>query len=176
MTSPKDQEWLKDYQEFIQADGVEVPKSVKGLVAFKIAKLMNPSALMVFFKILGFHLVVGFLSLSVCHQFGINPFNTERSLSDWFMSVGGHQFCMFGCGVLFVGVSLLAAGYFLTIEEVKALKRTEILQTLVLGVISLGLFVAFGAEMAIGIAGLWLLGGFIGGILATQMIWKLKQV
>ena len=176
MTSPKDQEWLKDYQEFIQADGAQVPKNIKTQVIYKISKLMNPSAYMVFFKILGLHLAVGFLSLSVCHQFGMNPFNTESSLADWFMRVGGHQVCMFACGTLFVGMSLLIAGYFLSIEEIKALKRTEILQNLALGIISLGFFVAFGAEMAISIAGLWLLGGFVGGVLATQTVWILKQV
>ena len=106
----------------------------------------------------------------------MNPFNTERSLADWFMRVGGHHVCMFACGTLFVGLSLLIAGYFLSIEEVNALKRTEHLQTLVLGVLSLGLFVGFGAEMALGIAGLWLFGGLIGGAIATQAVWRLKQI
>ncbi len=111
----------------------------------------------------------------MCHQFGINPFNTERSFDEWMMSVGGHHFCMFGCGVLFVSISLLAAGYFLTLEEVIALKRTEFLQTMNLGIISLSLFVAFGAELALGIVILWLLGGLVGGFLATASIWRIKQ-
>lgn len=176
MNQPKDNEWLKDYEEFINDDGTVMPEGVKSKVFSKIQKLINPNPILVFLKILGIHLEVGFLSLSVCHQFGINPFNTEKSLADLMMSVGGHHFCMFGCGVLFVSLSLFAAGYFLTIEEVNALKRTEFLQTLVLGVISLGLFAAFGAELAIGIAAIWLLGGLIGGFAATQAIWKLKQV
>ena len=175
MSKIKNQE-IADYQEFLAADGEKIPQTVKDQVFRRISKLMNPSAVIVFFKVLAIHLVVGFFSMSICHQFGMNPFNTERSMSDWMMSVGGHRACMAGCGVVFIGLSLFAAGYFLTIEEVKALKKTELLQTLALGVISLGLFVAFGAEMAVGIAGLWLLGGLIGGVAATQAIWKLKQI
>lgn len=175
MNDKKDSEWLKDYQEFINTDGTTIPDEVKTQVYNKIKNLINPSPYLVFFKILGIHLTVGFLSLSICHQFGINPFNTETSLANWMMSVGGHHFCMFGCGVLFVSLSLFAAGYFLTIEEVNALKRTEFLQMLVLGIISLGLFAAFGAELAIGIAAIWLLGGFIGGFAATQAVWMLKR-
>jgi hypothetical protein len=169
-------EWLHDYEDFIKSDGAEVPQDLKSKVFSNIQKLINPSAVIVFLKIFGIHIGVGFLSLSICHQFGINPFNTEKSLADWMMSVGGHHFCMFGCGVLFVSVSLLAAGYFLTMEEINALKRTEFLQTLILGLISLGLFAIFGAELAIGIAGIWLLGGLIGGFAATEAVWRLKQI
>lgn len=176
MKNLNENEWLRDYEEFINSDGSVVPEDLKNKVFNKIQKLINPSAMMVFLKILGIHLGVGFLSLSVCHQFGMNPFNTERSLADLMMSMGGHHFCMFGCGVLFVSLSLFAAGYFLTIEEVNALKRTELLQALVLGVISLGLFAAFGAELAVGIAAIWLVGGLIGGFAATEAVWRLKQV
>lgn len=175
MKKINENEWLQDYEEFMNSDSSEVPKEIKDRVFSKIQKLINPNALIVFLKILGIHIGVGFLSLSVCHQFGMNPFNTEKSLADWMMSVGGHHFCMFGCGVLFVSVSLLAAGYFLTMEEINALKRTEFLQTLVLGLISLGLFAAFGAELAVGIAGIWLFGGLIGGFAATEAVWRLKQ-
>ncbi len=179
MKNLNENEWLQDYEEFIKSDGEDtekIPQDLKNKVYSNIQKLINPNALIVFLKILGIHLGVGFLSLSVCHQFGMNPFNTEKSLADLMMNVGGHHFCMFGCGVLFVSVSLFAAGYFLTIEEVNALKRTEFLQTVSLGIISLGLFTAFGAEIAMGIAVIWFLGGFVGGFAATHVIWRLKQV
>lgn len=167
-------EWLKDYQDFIDSDKTSIPQEVTNGVLSKIQNLLNPSAWSVFFKILGIHLVTGLVSLSFCHQFGLNPFNTKYSLADWFMSVGGHHFCMLGCGVLFVGGGILAAGYFLTVEEIKALKRTEFLQNLSLGLISLGLFAAFGVEMILSIAGLWLLGALIGGFIATTAVYKIK--
>lgn len=174
MNDKKNNKWIEDYQEFINNDET-VPAEINNKVYNRIKSLLNPNSLVVFSKILGIHLAVGFLSLSVCHQFGINPFNTERSLADWMMKVGGHHFCMIGCGILFVGLSILAAGIFLTIEEINALKRTQYLQTLVLGLISLGIFVSFGAELAVGIGLLWLIGGFAGGYAATEMIFRLKR-
>lgn len=170
----KNNDWVNDYQEFLNSDDSKIPNELNARVFLKIQQLINPSAWMVFFKLLAIHLVTGFLSLSVCHQFGLNPFNTERSIADWFMKVGGHHFCMLGCGVLFVGVSILAAGYFLTVEEIRALKRTSFLQNLSIGLISLGLFAALGAEFVISIAALWLLGAFIGGSIATKAILRFK--
>ena len=174
MKNLKEQEWLNDYQDFLNTDNAQVPDNLNKAILAKIQKLIKPSAWMVFLKLMGVHAVMGFLSLSICHQFGLNPFNTEKSLADWFMTVGGHHFCMLGCGILFIAVSIFAAGYFLTVEEVKALKRTEFLQNLSIGLISLGLFSTFGVEMIISIAGLWLLGALIGGFLATTAVYKIK--
>lgn len=173
MKNQKEQEWLKDYEDFIGSEST-VPQGLTTKVFSKIDKLINPNPIMVFVKILAIHLGVGFLSLSVCHQFGMNPFNTEYSLADWFMKVGGYNACMIGCGVTFVSISLFAAGYFLTMEEVIALRRTEFLQNLSLGLISLGLFAAFGVELAVGMAGLWLLGSLIGGFMATMVVARVR--
>ncbi len=169
-----DNEWLNDYKTFLSSNQDHVPIDLNTKLFVKMEKLINPPAWIVFLKIMAIHLVTGFLSLSVCHQFGLNPFNTEKSLSDWFMNVGGHHFCMLGCGILFVAVSIFAAGLFLTLEEVKSLKRTEFLQNLALGLISLGFFAAFGAELALGFGSLWLLGGLIGGFFATSLTWKIR--
>ncbi len=166
----------KDFEEFLTSDKMEVPRELKDNTFQKIQGLLNPNPFVVFLKLLGIHSVVGFLSLSICHQFGINPFKTEKSLADWFMNVGGHNFCMIGCGILFVSVSILAASSFFSIEEMRALRRHDLLYNISLGVISLGAFAAFGAQLAFSIAGIWLLGGLIGGLLAMAMVFKVKGV
>lgn len=166
---------MKDYQDFLNSEQSIVPDRINKDLMTKMNELINPNSLIVFLKLLGIHLVTGFISLSICHQFDLNPFNTERSLSDWFMNIGGHNFCMLGCGTLFVATSIFFAGYFLTLEEIKSLKRTEFLQNLALGLISLGFFAAFGAELAFSFASLWLLGGILGGLFATQLTWTLKS-
>lgn len=90
------------------------------------------------------------------------------------MRVGGHHLCMVGCGVMFVSVSVLTAGYFFTMEETRALRQNNLLHNVALGLISLGLFTAFGAHLALGIAGLWLLGSLIGGLVAVAAVFKVK--
>ena len=174
--SKNQNEWLIDYQEFVSSAEGRVPEELNAGVFARIQRLIKPNAWLVFLKLLGIHLVTGFLSLSVCHQFGLNPFNTEKSLADWFMQVGGHNICMLGCGITFASVSILAAGYFFSTEEIRALKENDILQNLSLGLISLGMFAAFGAQLALGVAGLWLLGSIVGGLLALAAVFKIKGV
>lgn len=172
----QNQDWLKDYSEFLNADHTNVPTELTANVLANINQLLSPSAISVFSKIFGIHTVTGFLSLAVCNQFGLNPFRTSHSLADIFMNIGGHRFCMMACGTLFISLSIFLAGFFLTIEETRALRKTELLQTLSLGLISLGLFIAVGAEVALSLGTLWMLGGLLGGFAATEMLWKLKKV
>lgn len=169
----KSHDFLTDYQEFIESEQI-VPNELNDKVLFKVSQLISPNAWMVFLKLLGVHFVMGFLSLSFCHQFGLNPFRTQRSLADWFMEVGGHHICMLLCGLLFLSLSIFAAGYLFTTEEVRSLKQHELLQNFSLGVISLGLFAAFGAEIALGLAVLWLIGGFVGGLLALAAVFQIR--
>lgn len=176
MSGNDNKKWLNEYEAFLSAEDAVVPREATDKVFSQMQELINPSAWMVFFKVLAIHLTVGFLSLSVCHQFGMNPFGTESSLDDWFMAMWGHSTCMIACGTLFLSASILTAGYFLSVEEVKALKRTELLQALSLGSISLAFFAIFGAELAVTFAGLWLLGALVGGFVATEAVWKLKRI
>lgn len=175
MDNLKNKNIQNEFEDFMKAEEAQVPEPVSKKLQLKIGQLLHPKGQHVFLKLLGIHIVVGFLSLSICHQFGVNPFHTDRSLSDWFMDMGGHSACMFGCGLLFVGLSYLIAGYFLTIEEVRVIKRTEISQTLALGVISLALFWLVGAELVITFVSLWMLGGLLGGYLANQTVLLLKK-
>ena len=175
MSMQQNQAWLKDYEEFLNSDQASVPAELSQKVSSHVAHLMNPSAGLIFAKMLGLHLVTGTLSLAICHQFGFNPVGTSFSLEEWFMQVGGHHFCMLACGVLFLSLTLLAAGAFLSIEEILVLKRTRLLQTSGLALFSLGFFLAFGAQFALTIGLLWLAGGLIGGWAATEITsrWRL---
>lgn len=170
----KDQQWLEEFSQFVHSDSSVVPSHLTERVQGKMKPLLQPNSFSVFGKVLGIHLGVGLVSLAFCHQFGLNPFQTEFSLDNWFMKVGGHNFCMVACGFLFVALSLLAANYWITIEELKALKRTGLLQALSIGLVSLALFYFFGGEMMLGMAGLWLLGGLLAGFLANQVSWKVR--
>lgn len=171
----KNKEWLKDYEEFISLDSSTVPTEVTKNLFSKINNLLNPSAWMIFTKIFGIHIVIGTLSLAVCHQFGLDPFHTKFSLADWFMQVGGHGFCMVACGILFLGLSLMTAGYFLSIEEIRVLRSTKLLQISALSLFSLGLLAAVGAQLALAIVGLWLIGTFTAGFVVTEAVWQLRQ-
>lgn len=175
MSDNKNEKWLNDYKAFMSSEDIVVPETLTEKVMDRMQPLLNPNPMMVFAKILGIHLFVGSLSLAICHQFGVNPFGTSSSLADFFMRWAGHSVCMVCCGVLFTSFSLLAAGLFLSIEEVKALKKTEFSQVLALGLISLGLFSVSGAELVFAYVGLWLLGALVGGYLSIEGSFWFRQ-
>lgn len=175
MKNQNSSEWLHEFNEFMSFESAKVPDSLSDKVLTKIDRLLNPKAHNVFLKILGIQTVVGFLSLSVCHQFGMNPFRTATSLADVFMRWGGHGLCMVFCGLLFTALGLSAAGLFLSIEEIRALRRTEFSQAIGISTISLGLFFIAGAEFVFSLAGLWMLGALLGGFFSIEANFWLRQ-
>ncbi len=72
------------------------------------------------------------------------------------------------CGALFIGLTTLVAGFILTNPELKKIRRTAYAPIWTLGVVSLLVFLAFGAEIVIGFALAWLLGAIGTGILLTE--------
>jgi hypothetical protein len=164
-----EKEWLEDFKEFVESKGEPVPKDVFDNILRHVWTDLNPSAWLVFSKLLGVHLVVGTLSLAICAQFGLNPFHTRFSLSDLFMRYG-HSTCMVLCGVLFIGLTILLGSLVLRREELLVLSKNAPLQVFGLSLFSLVVFIAFGAEIAAEIGILWLVGAMIGGVLTAKTV------
>lgn len=170
----KDKEqWLKEFTEFSEIDAKET--AVSPQVFAQLRSRLFPNPWFVFTKIFALHLVIGSLSLAICNQFGLNPFNTSSSLADWFMKVGGHSFCMIACGVLFMASTYLLANLFLSLEELEAVKRYEWLQLAIMGLVSLSAFYFFGAELAGVFAGLWAFGALVGGYLSIEGSYLIRR-
>ncbi len=167
-----EKDWLEDFKDFVQADGTSVPKEVSDKILKRVHYDLNPSAWLVFAKLLGIHFVVGTLSLAICNQFGLNPFHTDFSLSEYFMKFG-HSTCMALCGVIFIGLTIALGRLFLRREELLVLSRNAPLQVFGLSVLSMAAFIGFGAEIVLGIGILWFLGAMIGGVVAAKVIvWR----
>lgn len=164
-----EKEWLEDFREFIDAEKAPVPADVSESILGRVRADLNPSAWVVFAKLLSIHLVVGTLSLAVCNQFGLNPFHTDFSLSDYFMKFG-HSTCMVLCGVLFISLTVALGRFALRGEELLVLSKNAPLQVFGLSMLSLAAFIGFGAELVLGIAFLWLAGAMVGGILTTKAV------
>lgn len=171
--NPKEyKEWVQEFNEFCdESNNVEVPSHLFN----KIKAKLFPNPWKVFSKIAFIHGIVGFLSLGICNQFGLNPFNTSYSLSDLFMKTAGHNFCMLACGILFISTTYLFSNIFLTLEEYESIRKYEWLQLGVLSLASLASFYFFGAELVGTFVGLWLLGAVIGGVLSIEISFKIRQ-
>ena len=169
MSKISEKEWREDFQEFVRGDSAAVPSGIAHSILEEVHRDLNPSPWLVFVKLLGIHSVVGTFSLGICNQFGMSPFRTGFSFSEYFMKFG-HSTCMFLCGVLFLGLSVLLCRSVIRIEELRVLQRNIWLQVLGLSLISLGAFAALGAEFTLIIGGLWLLGAMLGGAAAATVL------
>lgn len=165
--------WSKEYNEFaaLPVDSETIPNGLFESIKNRIF----PNPWKVFGKVAFLHVVVGFLSLGVCNQFGLNPFQTTYSLSDFFMKSGGHNFCMFACGVFFVATTYLLANLFLTLEEVEAIRKYEWLQSGILALVSIAGFYFLGAELVGTFVALWIGGALFGGLLTIEGSFRLRR-
>lgn len=166
-------EWLKDFTEFsnIKTDQAQVPASAYA----NLKKRLFPNPWTVFGKVGVVHVVVGSMSLAVCNQFGLNPFQTEQTLTNWFMRIAGHNLCMLLCGTFFMMTTYLLANLFLSLEEMEAIKRFEWLQTGIMGLVSLAAFYFFGAELVGAFMLLWIVGALIGGYLSIEGSYRIRR-
>lgn len=161
--------WMQEFSDFSMS--ADVPSNL----LVNIKKVIFPNPWRVFFKVAGTHAVVGFFSLSFCNQFGLNPFNSQFTLTDLFMEFGGHNFCMLACGLLFASMTYLVSNAFLAIEELESIKRYEWLQLAILLVGSLAAFYYFGAALGGTVVLFWLLGAFLGGALSLGLSLRLRR-
>lgn len=168
--------YTKDFHLFLKSEGSPVPDVLTQKIQSDIHSRLNPKASLVFVKLASIHVGVGYVSLAICHQFDLNPFNTRGVLSSWMMDQWGHHLCMVGCGVLFVALSVLASGLILSPEEVGALRRKALLHNLTLGLLSIGAFIFFGAKLIFIFTLLWFLGAVIGGVIASEFLYHLKKL
>lgn len=173
MNFDKKEDWLKEFTEFsnIKSEQVQVPAAA--LESLK--KRLFPSPWMVFGKVTAIHAVIGFCSLAICNQFGLNPFQTQQSLTNWFMKIAGHNLCMLLCGVFFMATTYVLANIFLNLEEMESIRRYEWLQTGIMGLISLAAFYFFGAELVGTFALVWFVGGLIGGLLSIEGSYRIRR-
>lgn len=173
MNSNEKDLWMKEFQEFSQIKSESVKTSASLFQSVKNRLFPNPWK--VFGKISGIHALVGFLSLGICTQFGLNPFNTTYSLSEWFMRTGGHSVCMVFCGIFFIACTYLLANMILNLEELEAVRKYGWLQIGILSIGSLAAFYFFGGEIVLSFGLFWILGAFLGGLLSIEGSYRLRR-
>ena len=166
MTDKRDEnELMNEFKEFVKSDA-PVPRDLTEKILNFVRNDLTPTSMFVFAKILVIQLFVGTLSLLVCDQFGINPFNTRFSLTSYFIKAG-HGICMTLCGFLFLGLTTSASWFILDKNEFLVLKRNTFLQIFFLSFLSLGFFLLLGANVIFTAAVFWLMGAVLGGIVVV---------
>lgn len=157
---------FQDFQENVEAGSP--PAGVSETILGLVTRELNPSSWRVFSKLSGIHLFTGFLTLSVCPQFGFRLLGDGMGLMHYFMDFGDYG-CKIACGAFFSGVSLLVASVALRPEEVRVLRRNRALQLGALTLLSLCFFIMFRADMVLGLTAAWFFGSVLGGLLTLEL-------
>jgi hypothetical protein len=174
MNDEKKNEWLNELNEFsnLKVDSSQISPALRSSLRNKLF----PNPALVFSKVLAVHALVGYFSLAICDQFGLNPFQTQQSLTLWFMKIAGHSFCMLLCGTFFMMTTYVLSNLILSLEEIETIKRYEWLQTGIMGLISLAAFYFFGAELVGTFVLLWIIGAFMGGYVSIELSYRLRRI
>ncbi|MGE4234163.1 MAG: hypothetical protein AB7F43_12615 [Bacteriovoracia bacterium] len=167
-------EWTNDFLEFNSASEIKPPQAVTESIFQKVEKDLNPSSWVVFSKVALIHVVVGFITLLFCPQFGISLVK-GMGLMSLFLKFG-ETACMVSCGAIFLGGSILAATFILRTEEIKIIRRNKFLQIPILGILSFGMFICLGATTISALALAWLVGNILGGITSLELGWVVHRI
>ncbi|MBY0472137.1 hypothetical protein K2X30_13300 [bacterium] len=171
--TPTPQEWTQEFQEFMGADEAQVPKAVSDSILARVHKDLNPSSWLVFTKLSAIHTVMGFIMLLFCPQFGLG-FTNDMGLMALFMRFGD-QACMLGCGAVFMSGSALTASLVLRSEEIRVIRKTELLQISSLALLSMGVFICAGVGVVASLGAFWILGSILGGLGTFELGWALRR-
>ena len=165
--------WENDFQTFLSSREQDVPRELKNNVTTWVHAELNPSAWKVFAKASIIHSMVGALTMLFCPQFGIK-LTSSMGLMPYLMQFGEWA-CMFGCGVLFTGGSLLMISAILRTEEINVLRRHQILGLTSFVILSLSAFICLGADLIATMTLVWIIGAVIGGFAGLQIGWKIRS-
>lgn len=159
----KSRDWKEEFESFLNAGEVQPPAHVTEAILTFVHRDLNPSVWLVLSKLAALQAVLGGISLMICSQFGVG----SGQLIHVFARLGDNA-CMALCGALFLGLGSVAAGLLMSAPEVRLIRKSGYLPILLMGIMALGIFFGFGAEIVVGLAFVWLLGGFIAGMLAIE--------
>ncbi|MCC7441833.1 MAG: hypothetical protein IT285_09370 [Bdellovibrionales bacterium] len=135
---------------------------------------LDPPASRVFAKLLGVHLAVSLITLSICPQFGFRVWGEGMGLMHLFMGLG-EVGCVAACGMFFTVSSIVAAALALSRDELRKLRRHGWLQAGALVFLSLGFFTMVAAELVLTLTAAWALGAWFGSMVAMELGFRLRM-
>ncbi|MDZ4676358.1 MAG: hypothetical protein SGI74_02520 [Oligoflexia bacterium] len=165
--------WIKEFTGFVDAESVQPPLGLSENILKRVREDLNPSAWKVFSKISLIQALVGFAVLLFCPQFGFSLTGSHGIMH--VLMQYGETVCMFGCGVIFAGSSLLASVIAMRPEEVQVLRKNKTLQLILLTLLTVGTFLCLGAEVFETLTLAWMAGSILGGITSLELGWVTRR-
>lgn len=169
-----EQELRREFAEFVDVEPATPATGVDNTVLNMVARDLRPTPWKIFVKLTLVEVAAGLATLTVCPQFGLGFVRHNALLHDLHVATSPGVFYLL-CGVLFVTLGAVLAGFVLTRHEIRAISHASnryfalysILAYLVLVVLSPELFVA--ASLT------WIVGALLGNILGYAAAVRIRQ-
>ena len=145
----------RDFEEFMAIEPKSPPPMTSSVLLGRIASELNPKKIIIFLKLAVIQTVSGAVTLLFCPQFGISPTGMHGLMQ--LLSHLGEKVCMFGCGALFIGTSLLVSSMVLRPEEIRVLRKSPMLFPALLSFLALAVFLCLGSEVFESVTAAWIL-------------------
>lgn len=165
-------EWAEDFQLFMESSEASPPRHIRDAIFQAVKQDLNPSLPCILTKLGGIHVFAGTVSLFLCSQFG---FGEGYNITHIFMNYG-MLVCMAFCGALFLSLTFFIAGFILSPEELRKIRKTCYAPIFLLSFSSLVIFFIFGAEVALDLALFWFLGASISGALFVEISLGVRRI
>ncbi len=169
-------DWNKEYQYFLESDRSTPPSDVTAFIKRTLHDELNPPIWKVFCKLFAIHFIAGVITLFFCPQLGVTIHKENDFLLSFFSSFGSYG-CMLACGAVFLGGTGLVAAFLLRTHEVRAIRKTPLLQWALLVFLSLGFFLSVGEvehTIPASLIAAWSLGALLGGFFSFRLGWLLR--
>lgn len=157
----------RELEEFCSYESAHVPDDLSRSVLSHVERDLDPHWPEVLAKLVLLQGFVGILTLFFCPQFDLS-FTANDEAYHYFHRHFGLYGCMAVCGALFMGSGAILAAFVLRFSEVDLILSCKYLLSFALSGVAVIAFMVFGAEIYLGLAISWIVGGAIASILALD--------
>lgn len=169
-----EQELLREFAEFIEAEPLAPSKGMDEAVLRVVAKDLCPVAWKVFTKLTLVEVAAGLMTLTLCPQFGLGVETHNQFLHQLHAVTSPATFYLL-CGLLFVTLGAVLGGLVLTRLEIRVINRTRNRYFAGYSLLAYGLLVTHGPEAFMASSLTWVVGAMLGNILGYGAAVRLRQ-
>lgn len=172
---PVNEEWGKEFLEFIEAESINPPMAVSEKIHKAVDKDLSPLIWNVFFKFGLIQTTVAFMTLLVCPQFELD-LGLIKHNDTHLRALLGEAGYMALCGAIFLSSGSVMASILLRVEELRAIKKTDYIYLFLASTLALMIFWQLGTPSVLASYAAWFAGAFGGSITGFEIIKRLRLV
>ena len=170
-----EQEMVRQFADFIECDAIAPSSNIDQAVLRRVAKELKPAAWKVFAKLTLVEAAAGFVTLTICPQFGLGFGRDNGYLHQLHATTFPALFYLL-CGILFVILGATLGGLVLTRHEIRAVSPTSNRYFAGYSLAAYIILLTLGPELFVSASLTWVLGAMLGNFIGYEAVIRLRHV